>query len=224
MVPDIAIVDPQLTVKLPSQLTVTTGLDALTHAIEAYTCTWSNDFTDGIALHAIKLISEYLPIVYREPEDMEARTKMANAATLAGIAFSNSSLTLAHSLAHSFGGFFKVHHGRACSLFLPYAIEFQAINQPRYADIAKLLNLEFSSSTEAGYNLAEYIRKFRKNLGEANSLIELGFNEQEILARLPDLVEYANQSGLTVTSPRVPTNEEYEKLYRYAMVGKRVDF
>ena len=129
--PDIAILDPSFVMSMPPRVTADTGMDALTHAIEGFTCQWHNDFSDGPCLKAAQLVFEYLPRAYTDGNDLEARTKMHNAACIAGMGFGNSSASLAHGMGHALGGVFHVPHGRAVSLFLPYVIEFCAADRLR---------------------------------------------------------------------------------------------
>ncbi len=140
LVPTLAIVDPSLTEALPARVTADTGLDALTHAIEGYTCTWANDFSDGLCLKAAQLVFDYLERAVSDGSDMEAREKMGIAASLAGLGFGNANLGLAHAMGHSFGALFKQPHGRAVALFLPYITEFTVnAGLGRYVDIVRFV-------------------------------------------------------------------------------------
>jgi len=223
-VADIAVVDPAFVAQLPPQLTADTGMDALTHAVEGYTCTWHNDFSDGLCLKAIQLVFEYLPRAH-ERGDIEARERMHNAATIAGLGFGNALAALAHSLGHSLGAVFHVPHGRAVGLFLPYTIEFSVRGGgTRYAEIARFLGLPAESEEEGAASLVSAIRGLLERLGQPAAIKELGIPPDEFEAELPTLVENAENDSCTVTSPRVPTTEEFELLFRYAYEGKGVDF
>ena len=223
-VADIAIVDPVFVAELPPQITADTGMDALTHAAEGYTCTWHNDFSDGLCLKAIQLVFEYLPRAY-EKGDPEARERMHNAATIAGLGFGNALAALAHSLGHSLGAVFHIPHGRAVGLFLPYTIEFSVRGgETRYAEIARFLGLPAASEEEGASSLVSAIRGLLKRLGQPTAIAELGISPDEFERELPKLVENAENDSCTVTSPRIPTTEEFERLFRYAYEGKRVDF
>ena len=223
-VADIAIVDPVFVAELPPQITADTGMDALTHAVEGYTCTWHNDFSDGLCLKAIQLVFEYLPRAY-EKGDPEARERMHNAATIAGLGFGNALAALAHSLGHSLGAVFHIPHGRAVGLFLPYTIEFSVRGgETRYAEIARFLGLPAASEEEGASSLVSAIRGLLKRLGQPTAIAELGISPDEFERELPKLVENAENDSCTVTSPRIPTTEEFERLFRYAYEGKRVDF
>ena len=223
-VADIAIVDPIFVAELPPQITADTGMDALTHAIEGYTCTWRNDFSDGLCLKAIELVFDYLPRAYEEG-DLEAREKMHNAACIAGLGFGNALAALAHSMGHSLGGVFHVPHGRAVGLFLPYTIEFVVRGGgTRYAEIARFLGLAAESEEDGAASLASAIRGLLERLGQPTAIQELGISPDEFEAELEKLVENAENDSCTVTSPRFPSTEEFERLYRYAYQGRVVDF
>jgi len=221
---DIAIVDPLFTRHLPPQLTADTGMDALTHAVEGYTSAWHNDFSDGLCLKALQLVFDYLPRAYSEG-DPEAREKMAIAATLAGLGFGNSMAALAHSMGHSLGAVFHIPHGRAVGLFLPYTIEFAVRGGgTRYADLARFIGLPASTEEEGAASLAEAVRDLARRIDQPLSLRELDIAPAEFEAQLDKLVENAEADAQTVTSPRIPSSEEFERLFRYAFEGKGVDF
>jgi alcohol dehydrogenase class IV len=221
---DIAILDPFFVAKLPPRLTADTGMDALTHAIEGYTSAWRNEFCDGLCLKAVQLIFDYLPIAY-ESGEMEAREKMQNAAAIAGLGFGNSMAALAHSMGHSLGAIFHIPHGRAVGLFLPYTIEFAVRGGgTRYAEIARFLGLPSRTEEEGASSLAEAVRKLSKRLGQPLTIEELGISQEEFEAELNKLIENAEADTQTLTSPRIPSTEEFEKLFRYAYEGRRVDF
>jgi len=221
---DIAIVDPQFAAKMPPELTADTGMDALTHAIEGYTSGWKNDFSDGLCLKAIQLIFKYLPRAYRDGTDNEAREKMHNAASIAGLGFGNSMASIAHSTGHSLGALFHIPHGRAVGLFLPYAIEFAAdISATSYREIAHLLELE-TESISAAASLARAVKSLAQDINQPLKIKDLGISHDSFECSLSKLVSYADMDTQTVTAARVPTINEYEKLFRYAYDGKTVDF
>jgi len=226
--PDMAFVDPMFARHLPPRLTADTGLDALTHAIEGYTCSWANDFCDGPCLKAIELIFKYLPRAYADGSDAEAREKMHNAATLAGMGFGNSMVALAHSMGHSLGGVFHTPHGRAVALFLPYSIEFIArgptMTRTRYGEIARFLGLPAQTEEQGATSLVKATRDLMRQVGQPLELQPLGLSRQELEANLELLATNAELDVYTVTSLRVPTHEEIVQLYRYAHEGKRIDF
>jgi alcohol dehydrogenase class IV len=224
-IPDLAIIDPQFVAALPAAITADTGMDALAHAFEAYVNTWHNDFTDGLALQAIRLVFEYLPRAWENGNDMEAREHMHNAATIAGLACSNSLFALAHSLGHSLGAIFHIPHGRAVGLFLPYTIEYSApAGCARYADIARYLGLPAGDEAEATVALAAAVRALARQIGQPGAISEAGVAYEAFEAQLETLIDHAESDTQTITSPRVPDREEFERLFRYAFDGRPIDF
>jgi alcohol dehydrogenase class IV len=226
--PDLAIVDPVFAVRMPPRLTADTGLDALTHAVEGYTSTWYNDFTDGLCLKATQMIFSYLPRACADGDDMEAREKMHNAASLAGLGFINSMAAAAHALGHSLGAVFHVSHGRAVSLFLPYTIQFNVQgNRPtRFADIARFLGLPADDEREGAASLVSAIRDLERGVGQPLSIREAlpDLTPDEFAARLDKLVDNAEMDATIVASARDLTTDDTRRLFEYAYEGKDVDF
>jgi alcohol dehydrogenase class IV len=223
--PDIAIVDHVFVSGMPPQLIADSGMDALTHAIEGYTSQCRNDFSDGLCLKAIQLVFNYLLRSYQNRDDEEAREKMHVAASIAGLGFGNSMLGIAHSMGHSLGSVFHVPHGRAVGMFLPYAIEFnRACTSRGYFDIATSLKLRASSEGEAATSLAEAIRHLAKDLKQPLTIKELDIPNADFVDSLPTLVSNADTDTSTVMSVRIPTSDDFEKLFRYAYSGETVDF
>lgn len=225
--PDLAIVDPFFTANLPRQITADTGIDVLTHAIEAYTCNWANDFTDGLCLQAVRMVFDYLPrAIANGAADMEAREKMANAASIAGMVLGNSQIALAHALGHSMGGVFKqLPHGRVTAVFLPTTIQYIAhTGLGRYRDIAQLLHLPAQDEAEGAASLVDAIYKLFDEIGQPKSLQAAGIAAVEFEDALSMLVEHVDYDANTLMSPRIPDDNEIEKLIWYAYEGKQVDF
>lgn len=227
IVPTIAIVDPSLTQKLPARITADTGLDALTHAVEGYVCTWHNDFSDGLCLKAAELVFAYLERAYRDGEnDVEARDKMGVAATIAGLGFGNSNLGLAHAMGHSFGALFKKPHGRCVSLFLPYVTEF-SINAGtgRYGDIARFVGLTTDRDEETGGRLlVQQLRALQTAVGQPQRMADFGISPADFEDALEQLCDHAEQDTQFFTAPRIPEREELEKLFHYVYEGRVIDF
>ncbi|MGQ9600194.1 MAG: iron-containing alcohol dehydrogenase [Anaerolineae bacterium] len=226
-IPDIAIVDPAFVNQLPRPITADTGMDVLTHAVEGYTSQWRNDFTDGLCLKAIQLVFEYLPRAYEHGgDDAEARERMHNAATIAGLGFGNSMAAMAHALGHSIGAILPIPHGRAVGLCLPYTIEFTVRGDlpTRYGEIARFLGLPAATEAEGAANLVDAIRQLARRIHQPCTLQEAGISAKEFEANLPKLVANAlNDSALTI-SPRFPEEEEVEKVFRCLYSGACVDF
>jgi len=225
IVSDIVILDPELPKSMPPKLAADTGLDALTHAIEGYVSQWRNDFSDALAIKAIQIIFKYLPIAYRNPEDKEAKEKMHNAATMAGMSFGNSQAGIAHAMGHSLGAIFHVPHGKSVDLFLSYSIDYSARGaMERYADIARAIGIEAKKDEEAVEKLVEAVRKLDREVGEPASIKELGITRKDFEKRLDDLVNRAANSSCTFMNPRVPDVDDTRKLFIYVYEGKKVDF
>jgi len=224
--PDVAILAPELAETMPKKLTAHTGMDAMTHAIEAYVSTMHSDFTDPLALHAIKMISEYLIPSYNG--DMNAREKMHNAQCLAGMAFSNALLGIVHSMAHKTGAAFSgghIVHGCANAMYLPKVIKFNAVEPAaakRYGEIAAFLGLE--PTYEA---LIEHINQMNKALDIPSRIKDYEggiIDEQEFLEKLPKVAELAVGDACTGSNPRAITPAEMEKLLKCCYYGTEVDF
>jgi alcohol dehydrogenase class IV len=226
-IPDLAIVDPIFVSRLPRQITADTGMDVLTHAVEGYSSQWHNDFSDGLCLKAIQLVFDYLPRACEQGgADPEARERMHNAATIAGLGFGNSMAAMAHALGHSMGAVLPIPHGRAVGLCLPYTIEFTVLGYlpTRYGEIARFLGLAAADEAEGAASLAKAIRDLARRIGQPMSLQEAGISPQEFEEKLPKLVDNAiNDSAMTV-GLRFPEEEEVEQVLRCICDGKSVDF
>jgi alcohol dehydrogenase len=219
LMPKIAIVDPLLTLKLPRGLTAATGLDALTHAIEAYVSVKAQPMTDVLAISAIKLISEYLPLAWGSPEDRVARGKTMLGALQAGIAFSNASVALVHGMSRPIGANFHIPHGVSNAVLLGVVMDYSLTGNPeRYADIARALGVgnggqDFMGVAQAG---AEKVKKLIKML-EVPSLTDLGVSRQKLEPVVAKMAEDAIASGSPGNNPRKPTAEEIVSLYYAAL-------
>ena len=225
--PDLAIVDPRFVANLPRQITADTGIDVLSHALEAYSCTWANDFTDGLCLQTARIVFKYLPrAVFNGASDEEAREKMANAASIAGITLGNSSVALGHAMGHTAGAHFKtIPHGRITAIFVPYTIEFVGNSgHGRYLGMARALNLRATSHKDAAINIAGAMRFLMHNINLPVSLKEAGISASDFEDALPVLIENVEIDANILQSRRIPETEEIERLLRYAYEGKEVDF
>ena len=230
ILPDVAILDADLVLSLPGNITADTGMDVLTHAIEAYVSTKATDFSDALAEKAIKLVFEYLPKAYKNGQDVEAREKMHAASTLAGMAFNTASLGINHSLAHAAGAKFHVPHGRLNSILMPHVIQYnagiefnnrnrQATDKTvasRYQDIAKLLGCSASSPVSGVRQLVEAIKKLQRKLEMPTSLREYGVKADAFAQYKVEISEAALHDGCTPTTTRVPTAEELLKVLEKA--------
>ena len=225
LTPDIAIVDPSFVIGLPPQITADTGMDALTHAIEGYTSSYHNDFCDGLCLKAIQLVFTYLPVAYADGSNPEARERMHNAATIAGLGFGNSMAALAHAMGHALGAVFHTPHGRAVSLFLPYTLQFTANGgDSRHADIAYALRLPAKDEAEGTTSLVAAIHELMQKVGQPIAVQDLDISPEAFEEALPHLVANAESDTSLIMGTRIPTSEELERLFRYAFQGRTVDF
>jgi alcohol dehydrogenase class IV len=226
-IPDLTIVDPILSARMPAQLTADAGIDVLTHAVEGYNNLWSNDFVDGLCLQAIRIVFDSLPNAVKfGAKDMEARQKMANAATIAGLAIANSNIALAHTLGHSIGGVFEgIPHGRITAIFLPIVIEYYANGGVgRYCQVAAMLSLPAGDELQASQNFAQAIRDLMRTIGLPTSLEAAGIPDYEFEAQLDALVERAEVDLGILVSRRVPDAQDLKRLFRCGFHGIPADF
>ncbi len=236
--PDVAIVDPELAEKMPPKLTAHTGMDAMTHAIEAYVSTVHCDYTDPLALHAIQMVHNDLKKSYEG--DMDARDRMHNAQCLAGMAFSNALLGIVHSMAHKTGAVFEgghIIHGAANAMYLPKVIQYNAKNPEaaqRYAYIARFMGLEGNDTQSLVAALVAELRHMNDELnipqciahyGEGGTIAEQGFvGEEEFLSKLPEIAKNALGDACTGSNPRQPDQADMEKLLTACYYDLDVDF
>lgn len=225
LLPDLAIVDSTLVRGLPPRITADTGMDVLTHAIEAYTSTLHNDFADGLALKAIELVFTYLPRAYANGSDAEAREHMHNAATIAGMAFGNSMLALCHAMGHSLGAVFHVPHGRSVGMFLPYVIEYTANGgNTRYGEIAHFLRLPAEDEETGTTALVAAIRELSARIDFATRIQDLGIDRSAFEQALPKLVSNAEADNQLFFNPRYADSTDLAKLFWCAYEGRSVDW
>ena len=237
LTPDVAIVDPDLVMTLPKKLTADTGMDVLTHAIEAYVSVMASDYTDGLAEKAIELVFEYLPKAYDDGSNRLAREKMHNASCIAGMAFTNAFLGVNHSIAHKLGGEFHIPHGKANAIILPYVIKYNGtaptkmvsfpkyehyIADQRYAEIAKRLGLPAATAQEGVNSLVNAVLELNAKLGEERSLKDCGIDEAEFLAKVDMLADRAFEDQCTSVNPRVPLVSEIKEILLAAYYGKEI--
>ncbi|MDE5862320.1 MAG: bifunctional acetaldehyde-CoA/alcohol dehydrogenase, partial [Ruminococcus sp.] len=236
LLPDMAIIDVDFHMSAPKGLTSASGIDAVTHAIEAYGSMMATDFTDGLALRALKIIFEYLPIAYENPADVVAREKMANSATMAGMAFANAFLGVCHSMAHKLGAFHHLPHGIANALLIEEVMRFNASETPakmgtfsqygyphtlsRYAEIADYLGLGGNSDNEKLDNLINAIRELKHKTGIKDTIADYGIEEKTFLETLDVMTEQAFDDQCTGANPSYPLMSEIKQMYLNAYYGK----
>ena len=226
--PDVAIIDPELVESLPIKQVAYTGMDALTHAIEAYVSTLNSPFTDPLAIKAIEMVFDYLPQSYKK--DMDAREQMHYAQCLAGQAFSNALLGIVHSMAHKTGAAFStghIPHGCANAIYLPYVIKYNA-HEPeamrRYADIARRVGLGGTSEKAQVNALIEKIEEFNRAMNIPKTIQEFGVKEDEFLEKLDEIAANAVGDACTGSNPRSINPEQMAKLFKCTFYGTEVDF
>ncbi|MCE5219844.1 MAG: NADPH-dependent butanol dehydrogenase [Clostridium sp.] len=221
--PDIAIVDSELAETMPPKLTAHTGMDALTHAIEAYVATLHSPFSDPLALQAIEMIDEYLLKSYEG--DTDAREQMHYSQCLAGMAFSNALLGITHSMAHKTGAVFHIPHGCANAIYLPYVIDFNKKSAlDRYAKISKRLGLSGTTDDELVDSLTNLIKELNKKMSIPCTLKEYGINEEEFKAKVDMVSERAIADACTGSNPRQLSKDEMKKIFECVYYGNKVDF
>ncbi|WP_422461590.1 bifunctional acetaldehyde-CoA/alcohol dehydrogenase [Endozoicomonas sp. ALB115] len=235
LTPDVAIIDPNLVLTVPKKVTADTGLDVLTHAMEAYVSIMASDYTDALAMKAIQLVFDYLPQSY-ETADRKAREKMHNASCIAGMAFANAFLGVNHAIAHKLGNELHISHGQANAVLLPHVIEYNGCPNPtkvasfpkyqyyiaheKYAEIAKMLGLPAKTPEEGVKSLANAVRDLMKRLDMPASLQEIGVDESLFKSKISMLANHAFEDQTTTANPRLPLISELEALLTKAYYGK----
>lgn len=237
LMPNMAIIDTDFHMSAPKGLTAASGIDAVTHALEAYASMLATDYTDGLALKALKVIFEYLPKAYENGlKDVEAREKMANAATMAGMAFANAFLGVCHSMAHKLGAFYHIPHGVANALMIEEVLRFNACEAPvkmgtfsqydhphtlaRYAEVADYLGLGGKNDNEKLENLIKAINDLKAAVGIKATIKDYGIDEKEFLEKLDEMTEQAFDDQCTGANPRYPLMSEIKQMYLNAYYGK----
>ena len=237
LMPNMAIVDADMMMNAPKGLTAASGIDAVTHALEAYASMMATDYTDGLALRALKLLFDNLPAAYENgPRDPKARENMANAATMAGMAFANAFLGVCHSMAHKLGAFHHLPHGVANALMIDEVLRFNAEEVPpkmgtfpqydhphtlaRYAEIADYLKLGGSTDQEKLEKLIEAIDTLKERVGIQKTIRDYGIDETDFLSRLDEMTEQAFDDQCTGANPRYPLMREIRQMYLNAYYGR----
>ena len=234
LTPDVAIVDPQFVMSVPKAVTADTGMDVLTHAIEAYVSVLASDYTDGLALHAIRMVYKYLKRAYDNGADKEARERMHNASCIAGMAFTNAFLGINHSLAHKLGSAYHIPHGRANAILLPYVIAYNAqrptkfatwpkyehfIADKRYAEIAEALGLPCSTTEEGVQSLIKAITDLQDSMNVPRSIQSQGIAEKVFMENLDEVADEAHADQCTPANPRYPLISELKEILLQAYYG-----
>ena len=212
--PDVAICDPEVTLSMPAHITAETGMDAMTHNLEALVSNRANVLSDALALMSIEMLVKDLPAVYKDLKNLELRESVLNAAMIAGLAFTNVSLGIVHSMAHTIGGHFRVAHGLADAVILPYIIRYNKQDQTaveKYALAEKRLGVD---------KIEDVILQMNQELNIADSLQEI-IEEEAYLSKIDEMAVEAVADGCTKTSPIIPDLEEFKELFKEVYYGKR---
>ena len=239
LTPDVAIVDPELVMSLPKSVTADTGMDVLTHALEAYVSNMASDYTDGLAEKAAELVFKNLREAYNNGASNKlAREKMHNASTIAGMAFTNAFLGVCHSMAHKIGAEFHLPHGRINAILLPYVVKYNGVREPskfvsfpkyeyyiadqKYADISRRMNFPAYTNEEGVQSLIREVRKLADDVGIPRSFKDAGVDEAEWMAKVDELADRAFSDQCTTANPRVPLVEEIKQILIDSYYGKEI--
>ena len=236
LTPDVAIVDTDLVMSLPKSITADTGMDVLTHALEAYVSNMASDYTDGLAEKAVELVFKNLRDAYNDGSNKYAREKMHNSSTIAGMAFTNAFLGVCHSMAHKIGAEFHLPHGRINAILLPYVIKYNGVDDPtkfvsfpkyeyyvakhKYAEISRRMNFPAFTDDEGLESLVREVDKLRADVGIPKSFKEAGIDEKEWLAKVDILADRAFEDQCTSANPRVPLVSEIKQILLDSYYGK----
>ena len=228
LTPNVAIVDPDLVMSLPKSITADTGMDVLTHALEAYVSNMASDYTDGLAEKAVELVFKNLRESYNNGDNKVAREKMHNASTIAGMAFTNAFLGVCHSMAHKIGAQFHLPHGRINAILLPYVVKYNGVRNPskfvsfpkyeyyiadrKYADISRRMNFPAYTDEEGVYSLIREIRQLNDDLNIPRSFKDAGIDEAEFMAKIDEIADMAFEDQCTTANPRVPLVSEIKQM------------
>ena len=237
LTPDVAIVDPDLVMTLPKSITADTGMDVLTHSLEAYVSNMASDYTDGLAEKSVELIMKYLEVAYEDGSNKEAREKVHNASTMAGMAFTNAFLGINHSLAHKIGAEFHLPHGRINAILLPYVIRYNAtkptkfVSFPKYEyfkadekyyEMAKKVGLKANTKEEGINSLIEKVKEMNRQMNIPKSFQAAGIDEKEYLAKVDILADRAFEDQCTTANPRLPLVSELKQILLDSYYGKEI--
>jgi len=225
LLPDFAILDPEFTMTMPPKLTAGTGLDVLTHGLDAVISPAANEFTVPLGLQAVEMVFQWLPRVYKNGQDREARHRMLIAASIAGVAFGNNGgAALTHSFGHSLGAVFNLHHGLAVGVFIPHALQFYSKVTDKHLLICRALNIEARNADDGLVKLVSHMRSFLTRLDVPLSLKDMGISREDFEAKLDKLVLYAYEDVDCYLSPRPITAAQCAQVFRYAYDGRDIDF
>jgi len=227
VIPDVSVLDVRFPMQMPKKLTAGTGLDVFAHAFGGYVSKWKNDFSDAMAIHAIRLAFKYLPRAYKNENDIEAREKMHHAATIAGISFGNSQATMEHSIGHAIGAIFHIHHGLAVGIALPYTIQFYSRDEKvrdLYAELAESIGINFNSSKDAVTKIIERLNILMDEIDTPKSYRETGINMDDWNKNKKHILEIAFYDSCYFVSPVIASRDELDMILDCCYEGKNIDF
>ena len=222
LVPDIAVLDTDFTITIPSPITADAGMDVLTHCLEAYVSSNATDFSDACAEKALRMTWEYLYETFKHGDNQYARERMHNASSIAGIAFNNAGLGIVHSLSHAIGAFFHIPHGRINTMLLPHVITFNASLEEsketevtqRYAEVARVLQIHSMTAKQSVLSLNSGIIRLARQMNMPTTLDEMKISREEFEAKIPEMAKRALADACTASNPRSVTVEQLESIYR----------
>jgi len=233
LVPTYAIIDPIFPKGMPQKLTINTAFDALAQAMESYISSWRNEFSSAFGLKAIELIFKYLPIVYKDGDNMEARDYLHQAATMSGLAYGNSQVHIGHSMGHSWSTVFHTHHGQSVGIFLPYVTQY-CLNAPGETNDSIVLNSDLAKKLgwakwndddkKAAYIVIEKIKELQKKVEFISNLKDLGVSREDFEKNIDKLLSLCYQDACVTMAPRTPTKTDFIEIFTYAYEGKNIDF
>lgn len=227
VVPDVSVLDVRFPMGMPKKLTAGTGLDVFAHAFGGYVSKWKNDFSDAMAIHAIRLGFKYLPRAYKDGDDLDAREKMHHAATIAGISFGNSQVTMEHSIGHAVGAVFHVHHGLAVGIALPYTIQFYSRDErvrELYAELAESIGIDFKNNKEAVAKIIERLNMLMDEIEAPKSYRETGISKDDWNKNKRHITEIAFYDSCYFVSPVIASKEELDNILDCCYEGRNIDF
>jgi len=228
LTPDIAILEPLFVKDLPKNLTAYTGMDALTHAVEGYVSSWKNDISDGCSMKAVKMVFDWLPRSFDNPDDLQAREKMLVAASLAGMSFGNAQAALAHSLGHSMGSVLRLQHGLSVGMALPYTIEYNCKGEEdaarHYSELASLIGITGKRHKSVAMKFAQAIRELMNKVGSPISMKAAKVTKKAFKAGIDKLVEYAMMDSSITMNPRNTDSRIIRRIYECMFEGTPIDF
>ncbi|MHC1592002.1 MAG: iron-containing alcohol dehydrogenase [Candidatus Helarchaeales archaeon] len=224
LIPDFVFLDPEWTISMPPNVTADTGMDALAHATDSLLSNWSTPYSEALASKAISLIFKFLPLAFKEPENLDARYYMLIASNLAGLAYSNSGASIDHAFGHAVGMYFNIPHGRACAIFLPSVIQYQSKASDRFLELGRVLGISGNTPNEVLEGIVNEYKKLMKSVEIPLTLKDAGVDESTFKRLSRAIAERAFNDAAAWFDQRESTVDDYEKILEHVFQGKNVDF